>query len=146
MTFLYEYVCGNHRVWGASAVKELRVRHVGDANQRAAAFVGELHAYAESSATDDEQRIRKARTVRLGDDKDAVLDRVFRLRIPVLSRKLISEAYDRAATPEGRDRYGDPTTAWGFTGGLTELARDLPHADARVTVDRAAGKVLELIF
>ena len=30
MTFLYEYVCGNHRVWGAKQVSEVRLRHVGE--------------------------------------------------------------------------------------------------------------------
>jgi hypothetical protein len=29
MTFLYEYVCGNHRVWGASNVVEVKIRHIG---------------------------------------------------------------------------------------------------------------------
>ena len=26
-TFLYRYVCGNHIVWGAENVKEIRIRH-----------------------------------------------------------------------------------------------------------------------
>jgi hypothetical protein len=29
MTFLYEYVCGNHRVWGARHLDEARIIHIG---------------------------------------------------------------------------------------------------------------------
>jgi hypothetical protein len=144
-TFLYEYICGNHRVWGARDVSELRIRHTGAADDRAfAGLTAELRKYAESSASADEARIRAARSFRLGDDKDAVLDAVFALKIAGLSRKLAESAYTLA---ESRTEwYGDPRTAWGFTGGLTELARDLPNADARVALDRAAGKVLAVAF
>jgi hypothetical protein len=34
-TFLYQYVCGNHMVWGAQGVKNIRIPHIGDADERA---------------------------------------------------------------------------------------------------------------
>src|SRR6267378_7474602 len=144
-TFLYEYVCGNHRVWGARDVSELRIRHTGAADDRAfAGLTAELRKYADASASEDEARITAARSFKLGADKDAVLDAVFALKIAGLGRKLAESAYSLA---EARtDWYGDPRTAWGFTGGLTELSRDLPNADARVALDRAAGKVLAVAF
>lgn len=145
MTFFYEYVCGNHRVWGASGVHELRIRHVGEANDRAwRGIEAELVKYAESSAVDDEAKIESARRMVLGKDKDEVLDKVFGLRVPDLSRRVIGEAYDLAVQRE--DRYGDPRTVWALTGGMTEIARDLPNADDRVKLDRAAGKVLQIAF
>jgi hypothetical protein len=145
MTFFYEYVCGNHRVWGASGVKELRIRHVGDANARAFGELEvELKRYAESSAKEDELKIESARKFKLGASKDEVLDRVFSIGLAGLSRKLISEAYDTAETRV--DWYGDPRSAWGIGGGLTQIARDLPHADERTKLDRAAGKILQIAF
>jgi hypothetical protein len=145
MTFFYEYVCGNHRVWGASGVSELRIRHVGNADERAFGELAvELRKYAEGSAQEDEAKVLKARAYSLGESKDAVLDRIFGLRVPGLSLKTATQAYELAEKRE--DWYGSPRSAWGFTGGLTELARDAENADARVDLDRAAGKVMQLAF
>ena len=33
--FLYRHVCGNHIVWGASQVSEVRIKHIGTADDRA---------------------------------------------------------------------------------------------------------------
>lgn len=144
-TFMFEYVCGNHRVWGASGVQELRIRHIGNADERAFAELSvELTRYADASAADDEAKVSVMRRTLLGATKDEVLDKVFGLRIPDLSRRLIGEAYDKAV--ERVDWYGAPNSVWGLTGGLTEIARDLPHADERVKLDRAAGKVMAITF
>jgi hypothetical protein len=144
-TFWYEYVCGNHRVWGASGVQELRIRHVGNADKRAFDELSvELRKYADASVKDDEAKVTAARVKVLGADKDTVLDVVFGLRVQDLSRKTIAASYDRAVEQEAR--YGNPRSVWGLTGGMTELARDLKNADARVTLERAAGKVLAVAF
>jgi hypothetical protein len=143
LTFYYEYVCGNHRVWGASGVKEFRIPHVGKADDAVfEAIQGQLTEYADGSALDDELKIKQAKTYTLGKDKNEVLDKVFGLRL--ISRKLAGEAYDKAV--EHEDWYGDPTSAWGFCGGLTEIARDIPNADQRTEVDRAAGKITSMAF
>lgn len=145
MTFLYEYVCGNHRVWGASNIKELRMRHIGDADQRGfGEFQAQIRAYAESSAADDTAKIVAARAYQLGKTKDEVLDAVFGLRVPQLGRKLIEQGYALAEKRE--DWYGSPRSAWGLAGGLTEIARDLPNADERVALDRASSRVMEMAF
>lgn len=143
--FLYEFVCGNHRVWGVTGYTEFRIRHVGEANDRAfSALQGELRKYADSSTHEDEAAIERAHTVKLGGTKDEVLDKVFGLRIAGLGRKVIETAYDRAVAHDAW--YGDPRSVWGFTGGLTEYARDEQYADARVALDRAANRVMQLVF
>lgn len=145
LTFLYEYVCGNHIVWGATGVKELRLRHVGNVDERAwGALAGELRRYAESSASEDEAKITSARRFTLGGTKDEVLDMVFKLRVPELTKAITVKAFDRAE--ERADRYGDPKSAWGFANGLTEISQECANAGDRVGLDRAAGKVLELAF
>lgn len=141
LTAAHEYVCGNHRVWGASGVKEISIRHVGRADEAAFGQLAiELTKYADESAKDDEARIARARAYALGVDKDAVLDMVFGLRIPQLSRKLIERSYDVAEQHDAW--YSDPKTAWGLTGGMTQVARDLPNASERVALEVAAGKIL----
>jgi hypothetical protein len=141
-TFWYEYVCGNHRVWGAKGVTELRIPHIGDANDRAFREVEvELKRYADLGVGEDEAKVKAAMKFTLGTTKDDVLDRVFGLGIP---KKLAGQAYDLAVTRE--DWYGSPHSAWAMSGALTEIARDMPHADARVELERQSGKVLAIAF
>lgn len=144
-TFLYEYVCGNHRVWGAKGVRELRIRHVGTADARAFSQLAvELRRYSEESADGDEAKVQRARITTLGSTKDEVIDRVFGLRIPALTMAKVSQAYELA--DQHADWYGDPKSVWGFTGGLTEVARDMPFADDRVALERASGKLMDIAF
>lgn len=145
MTFYYEYVCGNHRVWGASGVKTIKLRHIGAADQRAFGHLeAELQTYADSSASEDEAKVVSARRMLLGANKEQVLDRIFGLKMPVLGQKLVTAAYELA---EKRvDWYGNPNSVWGFTGGLTEIARDQEHADRRMELDKAAGRIMAMAF
>ena len=146
LAFLYEYVCGNHRVWGAQRQFEVSVRHVGDAAERAS-LNGDLHGklveYATASASADEAMIARAREFTIGRDLDAVLDRLMGLRVPALTQKLVRLTYERAE--ERVDWYGAPNTAWGFTGALTEIARDEANADARFTIEGAATRILDMV-
>jgi hypothetical protein len=143
-TFLYEFVCGNHRVWGASGVHELRVRHVGKADDKAfSGLAAELVKYADSSAADDEAKVVSARSFILGGTKDEVLDKVFGLNTG-LTQTIIKDGYDKAV--EHEDWYGNPRSAWGLVGGITEVAKEIPFADERTAVEQAAGKVLEVAF
>jgi len=141
-TFFYEYICGNHRVWGASGVQEIRIPHIGNADEKAFGKISiELRKYADSSARADEQKIEAMRKLELGATKDEVLDAVFNLGT---SRKVAAAAYQIAEQSE--ERYGNPRSVWGFTGGLTEVARDLPNADERVNLERQAGKIMQIAF
>lgn len=141
-TFLYEWICGNHRVWGATGVKEIRIPHIGDADARAFSKITvELRKYADAAASDDEAKITAQRSYILGATKDQVLDAVFGLGV---SRKIAAKALAIAEASE--ERYGNPFSVWGFNGGLTEVARDLPNADERVALERQAGKVAQIAF
>jgi hypothetical protein len=141
-TFLYEYVCGNHRVWGAQGVQQLRIPHVGNADERAFRRLAiELTKYADTSASLEEAKIEKAARFELGASKDEVLDKVFGLG---LTRRLAEQTY--ALAEQREEWYGNPRSAWGYTGALTEIARDLPNADERVKLERQAGKIIEIAF
>jgi hypothetical protein len=146
MTFLYEYVCGNHRVWGAQGIAEAKIIHIGN-DQSTKAFEMmrvEVKKYAEASAKDDELKVQRCRHHVLGADKDAVLDAVFKLKVPVLTKKIAKQAYDLAE--QRVDWYGSPRTSWGYAGGLTEIARDMPNANDRHALDCAATKIMEMAF
>lgn len=146
--FLHDKVCGNHIVWNARNVTELRIRHVGDADAKAWNRVAiELRRYAESAAGDTEAMIAKAKTYVLGGNKvdavEALLKMVSGKRIPDLSEKVLTAAVETAEKRE--DRYGAPYTVWGAVSGLTENSQELPYTEARVTRDRAAGRLLEVV-
>jgi hypothetical protein len=71
-TFLYEYVCGNHRVWGASDVKELRIAHIHtDTDSAFAKLAVELKRYAESSAAERRGQGRTGAVFRDRSDQGA---------------------------------------------------------------------------
>jgi hypothetical protein len=140
--FLFRAICGNFIVWGAQNVVEISVRHVGNARQKWQRYDAEIRRYAESSALADEQKIADAQTVQIGNSKEQVLDKLFRMRSLGLSRKTMDAAYDGAQTAVD----GDPRTVWGMVNALTRHSQEQPYADARVVIDRAAGKLMEVNF
>lgn len=143
--FLYRHVCGNHIVWGAQQVSELRIKHIGSADDRAFAQIHtELVKYANDSASDDEARILRTANFILGATKDEVLDRLFSVKSLGLSRTKIEQAYDTVV--ECEPDTVNPHSAWGIAQGLTRLSQNTPYADERVALDRAAGKVLSIAF
>jgi len=139
ITFYYRHVCGNHIVWGASNVCEARLVHRGNADARfRSEFLVELRKYADDAASEDEARIKAAKTRVIAADKDSVIDTLFGKRIA--SRKDLVAAWDYAE----QDDAATPNTVWGMVQGITRLSQDRPFADERVELDRAAGKILTL--
>jgi hypothetical protein len=141
-TFYFRGACGNHVIFGAQDVKEINLRHVGNADDRA--FQGlevELTKYANTSASEDEAKIELARKFVLkGKTKEEVIDAVFGMRI--LTRTDAVKAYEAVI----EDVDGPAYTAWGFSQGITRLSQTIPNADKRVEYDRAAGKLIEVAF
>lgn len=140
--FLYRGRCSNHIIWSASRVMEISVRHIGDARNKWGAYQYELKKYAESSVSEDEQKIASAKTRVIADTKEEVLDRLFGKRTLNLSLKTLTAGYD-AVKPE---EDGDANTVWGMVNGLTRHSQTLPYADQRTAIDRAAGKLMEGSF
>lgn len=140
--FLYREMCGNHIIWGATKVLEINVRHIGDARDRWAGYSAKIREYAEESASDDEAVISRAQTIKIGDTKEEALDLLFGKRQLGLSRKALEASYD-AVLP---DQDGDPRTVWGIVQGVTRHSQTIPFADQRTTLDRAAGKIMEIVF
>jgi hypothetical protein len=145
LTFLYNFICANHNVWGVSGVRELRIRHTKGNTRKAFHHLSlELRKYAEAGAGEDEAKIQRCMAHQVAKNKDELLDTLFGMRSLGLSRKLLAEAYGNAE--RHADWYGDPRTAWGIGNGISQAAQAIPYADQRVQVERAAGKVFELAF
>ena len=138
--FLYRGRCSNHIIWSASKVMEFNVRHIGQAKAKFSLYQYELKKYAESSASEEEAKIASAKSRVIADTKEGVLDKLFGIRKLGLTRKLIEAGYDAVKVEED----GEANTVWGMAQGLTRVSQNLPYADQRTEIDRAAGRLIEL--
>src|SRR5262249_14657079 len=143
-SFYLENICGNHIVWGASDVREIKVRHRGNGTLRAdGEMAAQLRAYADAPASVEEEMIRLSRHYSLGQDRDETIKRVHGIKSIGVTLGEIEAAYDTAERWEHVAK-SPPTSAWGFVHGLTRLSQREEHADQRHRLDRAGGKVLRL--
>jgi hypothetical protein len=130
-SFLFDYVCCNRIVWGASDVSEIRIRHTASAPDR---FIEEiapaLDTYAHSSTASVTKAIADARAHRL-DDVGEFLAKRFGQRVVATI----------AATHELEE--GRPIeTRWDAVTAITAYARAIDNQDRRVEIEREAGKLL----
>jgi hypothetical protein len=142
MKFLYNGMCGNHIIWGASEVAEFSARHVGNVRGALRNFEFQIKRYANESVSELEAQLQSAHTKVIASTKEGVLDYLFGQRSVGLSRKVIDASYD-AVVPE---QDGPANTVWGFVQGLTRHSQTIPYADQRQALDRASAKVLKIAF
>jgi hypothetical protein len=144
--FLLQAVCGNHIIWNATSIHDVRVRHVGSTTFARAfrGFEGELRRYRDAGECEGRD-IVAARNMVLGTSKDDVIDtlvkytRSFGLNLP---RIRLTAAYEVAEQHE--DWCGPPNTLWGVVSGLTHASQAAGYADDRTVIDRLAGKLLTM--
>lgn len=148
-TFLLDAVCGNHIVWGATDVEEIRLVHTGDVRNKAfRELTIELRKYADSSINDDMSKLYSAQQFKLGDTKDEVMQTLLGFASKksvlksVLNKPTILDAMEAAENP----RYGDPRTAWAISQGLTVISQRKAYTSDRIKLDRAAGQVAAMAF
>lgn len=143
-TFLYRYMCANHIVWGAKDVSELAVRHVGKARRNLSTMFIGLTDYLNESASDLEAKIRLAKSRLIDTNKEKVLDYVFSKLRGQVTREAIEASQQLAEIHSATD--GDPRSFWGLAQGMTRFSQSLQFADARMTVDEGAAKVIDMAF
>lgn len=138
LTFLFRVVCGNHLLIGVEGVKVLRIRHSSGGPAR---WVNEaipaLTEYVNASAKPVEAAIRKAKSILL-PAKDEEFFSYFTSR--GFTRAETKRAKTFAEVEEGGSR-----TLWQVINGFTRQARDIPFQDAKVNLERRAGKLLDAL-
>lgn len=139
-TFLFNVVCGNHIVWGASNVKELRIRHTSGGPYRFDAEAApSLLAYAQASAQPELDAIKKAQQYLLPEPaKDKVVSWI--REHGKFTVEEATEAYSFAKAEEG-----DCRSLWHVVQGLTAYARGFDWVDARVDLETRAGKLMNIV-
>jgi hypothetical protein len=137
-TFLYRYVCDNRIIWGATDVRELRIRHIGGAPDRFA-YEGQqfLSKYAEESTAGLIAGIKSAKAMAIPTGRDESVEQWLQGR--GFTKAQAKGSYESAVAEEGRSR-----TIWDIVNGVTAYARSIPNTDARVELETKAGKLMTL--
>lgn len=137
-TFLYRTVCDNRIIWGATDVKELRIRHTGGAPERFA-YEGNqyLARYAEESTRSLVAGIEKAKETDIPVNTgkgDTVED--------WLRERGFSQAQAKASVQTAVAEEGQARSIWDIVNGITAYARSVPHTNERVDLETKAGKLM----
>jgi len=138
-TFLYNYVCGNHIVWGAEKVREIRIVHKGEAVERFENLaLPQLSQFVENQGYNEtvKETVSRAMTERIAKDLDKTLEW---FKEKPFTKNEVTNAWEA-----GIDEGNDVTTIWGMVQGLTAHARSMPYTNWRVNLERRAGSLLNL--
>lgn len=140
-TFLYRYVCDNRIIWGATDVKELRIRHTGGAPERFAYEGAQyLSRYADESTERIVQQITAAKRTEIETKEPGTEGMTAWLQSRGFTKTQAKASVDSAVAEEGKAR-----SVWDIINGVTGYARSIPHTDARVELEAKAGKLMELV-
>jgi hypothetical protein len=135
-SFLYRYVCDNRIIWGAKNYRELRIRHTSGGPARFEREGRELlNQYANASVADEVNIIRKAKGLPAARDKDGIIDMLKAQRFTLSQAKEVIKIAE--------EEEGQAHSIWDIVNGVTAMARRVKHTDARVDLERAAGRLLD---
>ncbi len=135
-SFYLRAVCQNRMLWGVENFEEIRIRHSKHAASRFAHEAAPaLNNFANSSALPFMNGIRSARERIVARDDE---DREDFLRKRGFSRAESGRIIETVLQEEGRP----PESVFDFVQGITAMARDKPHQDARLEMETRAKKLM----
>ena len=135
-SFYLRAVCMNRNIWGAEGFEEISIRHSKFAGHRFAHQAAPaLERFATSSPAPFMAGIRTAREAIVARKDE---DRETFLRKRGFSRPETEKIIATVLEEEGRP----PESIFDFVQGITALAREKPHQDARLELEGKAAKLL----
>jgi len=138
IAFIYQRVCDNRIIWGASEVSQLFIRHTsGGPDRFAREAQPALKAYSEGSVRTFEEALKQAKQIELGKDVEEVRE--------FLMKRGFTETAAKLSMKQAEMDGGNPTNLWDVMNGLTFYAQGIPHTDDRVAMETKAGQLLELV-
>ena len=133
-TFLYDYVCCNRIIWGASNYQEVRMRHTSAAPDR---WIEEVQpaliAYSKGSTKPIQDAIKEAQKTRLKNEAGEFLAKRFgkgRATAIIAAHNL--------------EEQRPIETVWDVVVGATAYAKGITWQDERTAVERLAGELVKL--
>lgn len=131
--FLFDYMCGNHIIWGAEEYQELRIRHTSGAPDR---WIEQarpaIEQMSKSSAVGITEALRLAQQKRVDNVDEFLLHRFTKSQTSAIKAAHMA------------DEQRPIETLWDAATGITAYAREIQHTNDRVNLEREAGKVLKL--
>lgn len=138
-TFYMRAICCNRIMWGVEQFQELKIRHSKSAPLRFAQEAAPaLLAYSNQATGNLLAGINAAReTIVAKTDED---------RAEFLGKRGFSQAQASKIIKSVMEEEGKPAESiWDFVQGITAVARTLGHQDARIDMERQAGKLLDKV-
>lgn len=133
--FLFDYVCCNRIIWGMQQVSELAIRHTARGPARwLAEAMPKVETYARSSTHGLENTLANARKMLVEEPKQFL---TAKFDFSKREAQLIDLAH---RADEGREMR----TVWDLVTGVTAYAREIPHQNERMKVERIGGRILQL--
>jgi len=136
-SFYLRAVCQNRNLWGVEDFQEITIRHSKNAASRFAHEAAPaLTRFADSSPMPFVNGIKAARekiVARSDEDRDEFL------RKRGFSKGETTKIIETVLAEEGRK----PESLFDFVQGITAIARDKPHQDARLDLEARAKKLLD---
>jgi len=137
-------VCGNHIVWNAEEVTEVKMVHRGRINERFGSEMAvRMRKFANDGTILEERMIEQAKAFEIAPNREGLVKALFGNKALGLSKRAIEASYEAAQQWEHTAKAA-PTTAWGFVHGLTRYSQTLGFTGDRHHLDVAGGKVLAL--
>jgi len=134
-SFYLRAVCQNRNLWGVEDFQEITIRHSKYAAGRFAHEAAPAR-FAESSPMPFVTGIKAARAQIVARSDD---DRAEYLRKRGFSKAETTKIIDTVLAEEGHP----PASVFDFVQGITAIARDKPHQDARLDLEGRAKKLLD---
>lgn len=135
-SFYLRAVCMNRNIWGAEGFEEISIRHSKfAANRFAHEATPALESFATSSPVPFVTGIKAAReriVARTDEDRQGFLRK----------RRFSKGETDRIIATVLDEEGHPPVSIFDFVQGITALARDKPHQDARLEFEGKAAKLL----
>tara|TARA_B110000483_G_scaffold230636_1_gene296046 strand:+ start:2866 stop:4056 length:1191 start_codon:yes stop_codon:yes gene_type:complete len=133
-------VCMNRNLWGVENFEEIKIRHTKFAPDRFAMEARPaLQSFANGSTHSFIEGVQAAKDLKVAKDDEERLD--FLTKRAGLSGRMAKAASARHFKEEGRP----VETVWDAAQAITAIARDVPHQDARIQVERKAGALLDKV-
>lgn len=135
--FYLRAVCCNRILWGVEGFQEVSLRHTKTAPAR---FIEEIRpallSYSQGSEIKLQQAVQQAREAVVAKDDDEALAFLRAREFPVSTAKAVLARHE---AEEGRPAR----SIWDLAQGITAVARDIPHTDDRLDLERTAQTLLD---
>jgi hypothetical protein len=136
--WVFDYICCNRIIWGMRDLEELSIRHTASAPHRfMSEVVPALKEVARSNITLKQAQIVAAQNAKIDNMEKFLKDRKF-------NRSQVAGIKAAYKTDEGVELGLTSSSIWDAVVATTAYARSLEYQDARIGVEREAGKMLKL--